>query len=102
MKTRWAPRWYAYVGLGPNPALPRPMGDSMTKAFYNCTEKSVLGPPDVQAGAPTYVYIAIDRRTPNSFVVFKTEHFAKQWILSLLKDSQHWEIHSYQVYEDEE
>ena len=33
MKPRWAPRWFAYVGLGPNPALPRPVGDSMPKAF---------------------------------------------------------------------
>ena len=33
MKPRWAPRWFTYVGLGPNPALPRPVGDSMPKAF---------------------------------------------------------------------
>ena len=47
MKPRWAPRWFTYVGLGPNPALPRPVGDSAPIAFYNWIEKSVLGPPDV-------------------------------------------------------
>jgi hypothetical protein len=82
MKPRWAPRWFTYVGLGPNPALPRPVGDSMPE--------------------PTYVYLAFDRRHTSTPVVFKTEHFAKQWILNLLKDSQHWEIHSCQVHEDEE
>ena len=39
MKPRWAPRWFTYVGLGPNPALPRPVSDSMPKAFYNWIEK---------------------------------------------------------------
>lgn len=41
MKPRWAPRWFTYVGLGPNPALPRPVGDSAPIAFYNWIEKPV-------------------------------------------------------------
>ena len=105
MKPRWAPRWFTYVGLGPNPALPRPVGDSMPKAFYNWIEKSVLGPPDVKDepevtdfNEPTYVYVAINKRHPNHFYVFKTERFAKQWILTLLRDSQYWEIQPYQVH----
>ena len=105
MKPRWAPRWFAYVGLGPNPALPRPVGDSAPIAFYNWIEKSVLGPPNVKDepevkdfNEPTYVYVAINKRHPNHFYVFETERFAKQWILCLLRDSQYWEIQPYQVH----
>lgn len=28
MKPRWAPRWFQWIGIGPNPALPSPIGDN--------------------------------------------------------------------------
>lgn len=85
MTPRWTPRWFAYVGLGPNPAFNSTLSNVYISEPKNCAEH-------------TYVWLALYK---NSIVVFKTKHGAEQWINSL-DYPEGWAISCYQVFEDEE
>lgn len=98
MKPRWAPRWFQYVGLDPNPLLPQPIGDSMPRAFLEPKAKEPAETSDFCE--PTYVWVAIAKASPDYFLIFKTEHWAKQWIS--LNDGSRWRVQAHRVHEDEE